>query len=894
MASYLDNIPTFNEYVEQRPQDEMLKVGLFKQQRYEEGVQKIQKSIDNIAGLDVVRDVDKQYLQSKLNSLGSQLSGVAGGDFSNFQLVNTVDGMTNQLIKDPNILNAVGSAAKYRKQLENQEKINVDGKGSESNDWDFNRRVEAWYNGGIDASFNTQFKPYVDYNEEAMKIVKALASDSTENDVYMGKDKNGRTVIYDAITRTKIEGITADKIQTALSAGLSPDAFRQMGIDGEFQFSNQDDEMFAQNVNESYSSTFDILLKDRTNLESLMSKTSTVEKKLQIQSQIDAIDAQTKLLKEEYDNVSSTFTSGDVDSAKARLYSTNWMRDFSNSMSSQNISQTIQTNPFKTVQLKQMQMQQAADQFNATYKQKEKYNKSRLEIENAKLKLLKDPYGGVSQSNPQELSTAEIIAKAEINVQNNTDALTNKTNGVLSKYNLTPESLQEMMIVLESNPASLRTDVKQDLIQLKKLYTKSTLENNIMLQLRQESELLFENNLGDGGSFTHRGQTYTVQEAADLYSRFKTDYENDVYQDSLPMMFLNPGSLNEITDEAYNRAETELTDREFAIFEIFYAEEQDLNNQFEINDPYDRLYSNPQAVRDINSNVKKYLSTNRDIMEDVNEKRNEYIATELQSTTIIPQSVSYQVPLTNTAEKASFTSMLLGIANDRQNLDDDLADNIRKIANDITGANVITPNQEGGDYSLTIMGDMGLGNTPSTENIALTQAQYNEIFQGRFDKSPELQFFDDNYLGAMLNTRMPLLQNPNAPGGYSREPQTFWTTALDMEYETNAENAGLSGQADFPNTQYYGVSGNLISSNNPKSLETTFRLILNIYDPVSDKLIEGIMPEMIIRKEQVVPTLQDITDQVIYQILNGANAQFTDKTFNALKKAAEGNQRGTN
>ena len=60
MASYLDNIPTFNEYVEQRPQDEMLKVGLFKQQRYEEGIQKIQNSIDNIAGLDVVRPQDKE------------------------------------------------------------------------------------------------------------------------------------------------------------------------------------------------------------------------------------------------------------------------------------------------------------------------------------------------------------------------------------------------------------------------------------------------------------------------------------------------------------------------------------------------------------------------------------------------------------------------------------------------------------------------------------------------------------------------------------------------------------------------------------------------------------------------------------------------------------------
>jgi len=87
MASYLDNIPTFNEYVEQRPQDEMLKVGLFKQQAYNEGVQKIQNSIDNIIGLDIIQPEQRKYLESKLNALGGQLNSVAASDFSNFQLV---------------------------------------------------------------------------------------------------------------------------------------------------------------------------------------------------------------------------------------------------------------------------------------------------------------------------------------------------------------------------------------------------------------------------------------------------------------------------------------------------------------------------------------------------------------------------------------------------------------------------------------------------------------------------------------------------------------------------------------------------------------------------------------------------------------------------------------
>ena len=106
MASYTDSIPQFNPYVQQLPVEAMVQVGMEKQKRYDEGIQKIQTSIDNIAGLDVATDVDKAYLQSKLNQLGNDLRIVGAGDFSNFQLVNSVNGMTNQIVKNRNILNS--------------------------------------------------------------------------------------------------------------------------------------------------------------------------------------------------------------------------------------------------------------------------------------------------------------------------------------------------------------------------------------------------------------------------------------------------------------------------------------------------------------------------------------------------------------------------------------------------------------------------------------------------------------------------------------------------------------------------------------------------------------------------------------------------------------------
>ena len=69
MASWTDAITQFNPYVSTLPVEAMVKVGMEKQRRYDEGVQKIQSKIDQVAGLDIMKDVDKNYLQSKLDEL---------------------------------------------------------------------------------------------------------------------------------------------------------------------------------------------------------------------------------------------------------------------------------------------------------------------------------------------------------------------------------------------------------------------------------------------------------------------------------------------------------------------------------------------------------------------------------------------------------------------------------------------------------------------------------------------------------------------------------------------------------------------------------------------------------------------------------------------------------
>ena len=49
MASFTDQISNFNPYVQQLPVEAMVQVGMQKQAQYDQGVQKIQGYIDNIA-----------------------------------------------------------------------------------------------------------------------------------------------------------------------------------------------------------------------------------------------------------------------------------------------------------------------------------------------------------------------------------------------------------------------------------------------------------------------------------------------------------------------------------------------------------------------------------------------------------------------------------------------------------------------------------------------------------------------------------------------------------------------------------------------------------------------------------------------------------------------------
>ena len=256
MASFTDQISQFNPYISELPVDTMAQVGQYKQQQYNQGVQKIQTQIDNVAGMDIANDTQKQYLQSKLNELGNNLRSVAAGDFSNQQLVNSVGGMATSIVKDPIIQNATYSTQRLRQGMADKQAANKTGKGSVDNDWFFDQGANAYLsNKDVNATYSGGYIEYRDLQPKMIQVLKSLHESGSDTEVPWATDENGN-IDYNTTAKAMVEngykGITSAKIENALRSSLDENDLRQMQISGMYHFRNYTPEDLAKHAQDQY------------------------------------------------------------------------------------------------------------------------------------------------------------------------------------------------------------------------------------------------------------------------------------------------------------------------------------------------------------------------------------------------------------------------------------------------------------------------------------------------------------------------------------------------------------------------------------------------------------------------------------------------------------------
>ena len=354
MAGFLDAVPVFNPYVQQLPVEAMVQVGMAKQKAYEENVTKIQGEIDRVAGLDIIRGVDKEYLQSKMNALGNKLNLLAGGDFSNFQLANSVGGMTKQVANDKFVQNAVSSTAKYRKEVARADALKKEGKWSVNRQFDFDNEVNSWLNNTkLETTFNGEFKEHRDVNKKVLEVIAKLHPNVNVQDFpyVMNKDGSIDYKTYASIMQKRgIKAVDEGQIKTAVNAVLDSDDYDELYSQGRYNYRGYTVDNLKESALSSYKNSKKSYEEKLNYLKRQKQMTNDLKQQEEINSSISDYenllgDGKTPgALDVEFASVLESIQKN-PDGARAKLYTRNWLDQIANGFAYREVTDEVLANP---------------------------------------------------------------------------------------------------------------------------------------------------------------------------------------------------------------------------------------------------------------------------------------------------------------------------------------------------------------------------------------------------------------------------------------------------------------------------------------------------------------------------------------------------------------------
>lgn len=526
MASFTDIIPQFNPYIQQLPVEAMVKVGMQKQAQYEAGVQKIQSQIDNIAGLDVYKSQHKQYLQSKLNELGGNLRGLAAGDFSNFQLVNSVSGMTSQITKDPIVQNAVASTQRIRKEQENIQTAQKNGKSSVENEWWFNSSLNNWLNDSdLSKQFTGEFIEYTDLDKKLRDVAGKIKETERSVDIPFQRDESGNVLYFktdktsgkttvstdpnsggekridDAMLRVKVKGTSAQKILDNFYMSLDENDKRQLQITSAYHYRGATKDTFKNDITATVNAQkkmltnqiveWSVQLKSDSNL--------TSEQKSQLEAAIKAGNDKLnsgdfeKKIAEKVANIDRVT---DLDSYKYQVYSQKYLTGLADAISNESRIEEIMSNPYAQMDMEKKKLEFQVERAKVQDRQwwaDHAVSVEKLNIERAKWnaelaeKAALQPIverGGLGTN--QALPTLGDLDAARTQTQTSIDSA-NSSFGNLLFPNLQGEARKQALANLVSkyatNPNSITDNNQRDYVEMmRSLNNKLAQQNGLYVQ----------------------------------------------------------------------------------------------------------------------------------------------------------------------------------------------------------------------------------------------------------------------------------------------------------------------------------------------------------------------------------------------------------------------------
>ena len=491
MASFTDSnkLMPFTPYVQQQPISEMSQVGMYKQNQYEQGVQKIQSSIDNIAGLDIMRDVDKNYLQSKLDALGNNLKGVAAADFSNSQLTNSVAGMANKIGKDENIQNAVYSTQVVRKGQRDLETAKQKGESSVQNeDW-WNMQVGNYLGSkDLNTTFRGEYVPYTDLTEKYAKVAKDVEAVEYSYDQpyqtnadgslkYFITDKKGRLVettqdkgqpmIDDAMKSITVKGKAAQTILNNFYDNTTENDKRQLQIDAAYHYKNATSDTFKNDIVSTFALQKKQLSDYTTELTVALKNPKLSDKDKAVMqaklTDINTILSEGGIEKQLAESLQQLENPAGLDAFKTKLYTQKYLTNLAQDKSTESYKEELKSNPYAQMNMEKKKFAFDVQKENTRISQ---WNKSHewdvykwSEEWKLKQQEAKDKTGSEPITIPGGIDTDVTPATASTltdRINNNNTALSKLNNDFISKHKgETVASLNKLADQYDQNPGMI-------------------------------------------------------------------------------------------------------------------------------------------------------------------------------------------------------------------------------------------------------------------------------------------------------------------------------------------------------------------------------------------------------------------------------------------------------
>lgn len=123
MAGYTSTERKYGEYIKPLDIDFLSKAMLYKEQKVETNIAKLQDSLSKMMSIDVLKDVDRDYLTSRISTITDSIRNAGSMDLSDSGVFRNLDSQIQSAVDD-NVLNAFQSTTqvrefqKYMKELQ--------------------------------------------------------------------------------------------------------------------------------------------------------------------------------------------------------------------------------------------------------------------------------------------------------------------------------------------------------------------------------------------------------------------------------------------------------------------------------------------------------------------------------------------------------------------------------------------------------------------------------------------------------------------------------------------------------------------------------------------------------------------------------------------------------